>query len=113
MLLHQPGYEATLALNHEKLHALAGSPCDRIYVATVDDEFVGGISLPILPLFHANGNLGRITSMVADARCRGGGIGGAPMVAAERWFENGGCVRSLLSKKARFVRALFRRTRLE
>ncbi|MBZ5793559.1 GNAT family N-acetyltransferase [Burkholderia contaminans] len=92
-LLRQLGYDATPALIHEKLLSLAGKPDDRVCVATLDGEVVGSISLHILPLFHAAGNLGRITSMVVDERHRGCGIGGALMAAAERWFESGRCVK--------------------
>ncbi|HGL6720487.1 GNAT family N-acetyltransferase [Burkholderia contaminans] len=92
-LLCQLGYEATPALIHEKLQSFADKPGDRVCVATMNDEVVGSISLHILPLFHAAGNLGRITSMVVDERHRGHGIGGALMSTAERWFERGRCVK--------------------
>ncbi|WP_254608530.1 GNAT family N-acetyltransferase [Burkholderia lata] len=92
-LMHQLGYDATPALIHEKLQSLADQPHDRVCVATLDGEVVGSISLHILPLFHAAGNLGRITSVVVDERHRGCGIGAALMAAAERWFEAGRCVK--------------------
>ncbi|KKL38204.1 GCN5 family acetyltransferase [Burkholderia contaminans FFH2055] len=92
-LLCQLGYEATPALIHEKLQSFADKPGDRVCVATMGGEVVGSISLHILPLFHAAGNLGRITSMVVDERHRGCGIGGALMATAERWFESGRCVK--------------------
>ncbi|MEX3671993.1 GNAT family N-acetyltransferase [Paraburkholderia phenoliruptrix] len=93
LLLHQLGYEATPALILEKLQLLIPSPSDKIFVATVHDKVVGSISLHVLPLFHAAGYLGRITSMVVDKHHQGAGIGSALIAAAERWFETVGCVK--------------------
>ncbi|HHL4078369.1 GNAT family N-acetyltransferase [Burkholderia sola] len=92
-LLHQLGYEATPALILEKLQSLIPSPTDKIFVATVHDKVVGSISLHALPLFHAAGYLGRITSMVVDEHHRGGGVGSALIAAAENWFRTVGCVK--------------------
>nr|WP_223997881.1 GNAT family N-acetyltransferase [Burkholderia gladioli] len=50
-------------------------------------------SLHALPLFHAAGNLGRITSMVVDERYRGNGVGSGLIDAAEHWFRQVGCVK--------------------
>lgn len=93
MLMHQLGYEATPALILEKLQSLIHSPADKMFVATMHDKVVGSISLHALPLFHAAGNLGRITSMVVDENHRGAGIGSALIAAAERWFKTVGCVK--------------------
>lgn len=93
MLLHQLGYETTPALILEKLQSLIPCPNDKIFVATVREKVVGSISLHALPLFHAPGNLGRITSMVVDERHQGRGIGSALIAAAERWFKTVGCVK--------------------
>lgn len=92
-LLHQLGYELTPAQVREKLQALGVSPADRILVAVLHGEVVGGISLHALPLFHMAGQLGRITSMVVDGQHRGSGIGGALIAAARHWFESAGCVK--------------------
>jgi GNAT superfamily N-acetyltransferase len=93
ILLHQLGYEATPALILEKLQFLTASPTDKIFVATVLDKVVGSISLHALPLFHAAGYLGRITSMVVDEHYRRDGIGTALITAAENWFQTVGCVK--------------------
>ncbi|MCA8351694.1 GNAT family N-acetyltransferase [Burkholderia cepacia] len=92
-LLRQLGYDVTPALIHEKLLSLADKPSDRVCVAILNGEIVGSISQHILPLFHAPGNLGRITSLVVDECHRGYGIGGALMADAQRWFERGRCVK--------------------
>jgi GNAT superfamily N-acetyltransferase len=93
MLLHQLGYAATPALILEKLQLLTPSPTDKIFVATVRDKIVGSISLHALPMFHAAGYLGRITSMVVDEHHQGDGIGSALIAAAENWFKTVGCVK--------------------
>jgi GNAT superfamily N-acetyltransferase len=93
LLLHQLGYDATPALILEKLQSLIPSPSDKIFVATLHDKVVGSISLHALPLFHAAGYLGRVTSMVVDEHHQGVGIGSALIAAAEDWFETVGCVK--------------------
>ncbi|MEX3629108.1 MAG: GNAT family N-acetyltransferase [Burkholderia sp.] len=93
-LLHQLGYEAGPALVHGKLVALAGSAADAVLVAAIDGEVAGCISLHALPLFHAEGRLGRITSLVVDQGRRSRGIGAALMAAAAAWFETAGCVKT-------------------
>lgn len=92
-LLEQLGYAATPAQIGDRLHALAASPSDRVLVATLDGDVVGSISLHALPLFHAGGCLGRITSMVVDERHCGRRVGSALIGAAQAWFDAAGCVK--------------------
>ncbi|KAJ3473514.1 hypothetical protein NLI96_g12964 [Meripilus lineatus] len=91
-LLKQLGYQTTPALVLEKIEALLPSPMDKIIVASAREEVIGSISLHALPLFHAPGNLGRITSMVVNERFQGNGVGSALIDAAEHWFRQVGCV---------------------
>ncbi|AOJ18486.1 GCN5 family acetyltransferase [Burkholderia cenocepacia] len=92
-LMHQLGYDAPPAMIRDKLATLLPSAVDRILVATIAHRVVGCISLHALALFHAHGNLGRITSLVVDESCRGRGVGGALIAAAHSWFESVGCVK--------------------
>ncbi|WP_396331158.1 GNAT family N-acetyltransferase [Burkholderia anthina] len=92
-LLRQLGYDATPAMIRDKLAARLPSAADRIVVAVIDGRIVGCISLHALPLFHANGNLGRMTSLAVDEVCRGRGVGSALMAATQRWFEHARCVK--------------------
>lgn len=92
-LLHQLGYESAPAQVQERLLALSGSPADRVLVADLHGGVVGCISLHVLPLFHAGGKLGRITSLVVSECHRGQGIGAALITAAQRWFGSAGCVK--------------------
>lgn len=93
VLLQQLGYQATPALILEKIEALRTSQTDKVIVASVQGRVVGSISLHALPLFHLEGYLGRITSMVVDERYRGCGIGSALIGAANSWFRSVGCVK--------------------
>lgn len=93
LLMHQLGYEITQTLIRAKLHAFETSPADKILVATIDDAVIGVIGLHAMPLFHQAGSMGRITSLVVDARHRGSGVGAALIAAAERWFTAAGCMK--------------------
>ena len=93
VLFGQLGYEATAAQLRDRLAALEPSTADLVLVATHDDVITGCISLHILPLFHAAGGLGRITSLVVDGHWRGRRIGAALMDAAGAWFAAQGCLK--------------------
>lgn len=93
-LLHQLGYEVTSALVGEKLETLSGNSMDRVLVAEIGTEIVGVASLHVLELFHAPGRLGRITSLVVDAKHRRLGIGKLLATAADKYFVERGCVRT-------------------
>ncbi|MNR83822.1 aminoalkylphosphonic acid N-acetyltransferase [compost metagenome] len=92
-LLHQLGYEITSTQVQEKLTAAESSPSDVVLVAGTDGVVRGCISLHIIPLFHAAGYLGRITSLVVDEAYRGKQIGSALMDAANDWFAARACVK--------------------
>jgi GNAT superfamily N-acetyltransferase len=92
-LLRQLGYQTTPALVLERMGTMLRSPTDKIIVASAREEVIGCISLHALPLFHADGYLGRVTSMVVDEQYRGKGAGSALIAAAEHWFRQVGCVK--------------------
>lgn len=93
VLLQQLGYESTREDVGERLSAVQGSSTDLVLVATSEEHIVGCISLHVMPMFHKTGFIGRITSMVVDADCRGQGIGKALMGFAVEWFATHGCVK--------------------
>lgn len=105
VLLGELGYEATPAQVRDRLAALEHSTADLVLVATHDDDVTGCISLHILPLFHAAGGLGRITSLVVDGRWRGRRIGAALMDAASAWFVAQGCLKMEVTSGNRRVDA--------
>lgn len=93
-LMGQLGYEASEALVVRKLAILAANACDSVLLAEVDGTVAGVISLHVLELFHAEGRIGRITSLVVDAGHRGNGVGEALVAAADRFFTGQGCMRA-------------------
>lgn len=93
-LMGQLGYEASEALVVRKLAILAAQAGDNVLLAEVDGRVAGVISLHVLELFHAEGRIGRITSLVVDAGQRGRGVGEALVAAADRFFTGQGCVRA-------------------
>lgn len=92
-LLHQLGYAVTPAQVADRLAAMGDSPADQVLVAMDGDAVAGCMGLHILPMFHAAGALGRITSLVVDERCRGRRIGSALLDAAAAWFAANGCIK--------------------
>jgi GNAT superfamily N-acetyltransferase len=93
-LLAQLGYCATPAFLKRKLADLLGSSNDLILIAELRRIVVGVISLHILNLFHTEGRLGRITSIVVDRAHRRAGVGRLLFQAAEQYFQASGCVRA-------------------
>ena len=93
-LMGQLGYEAGEAPIARKLGILAPHAFDRVLLAEVDGVAAGVISLNVFELFHAEGRVGRITSLVVDAAHRGNGVGEALVAAADRFFVEQGCVRA-------------------
>lgn len=93
LLIHELGYVISPELVRNKLIAMAASDVDHALVAATGDRLLGCISLHAMPLFHAEGNLGRITALVVRTEKRGQGVGRALIVAAHAWFEAAHCVR--------------------
>lgn len=93
-LMAQLGYGASEALIARKIGILAVNPLERVLLAEVDGVVAGAISLHVFELFHAEGRIGRITSLVVDAAHRGHGVGEALVAAADHFFVGQGCVRA-------------------
>ncbi|QDD67265.1 N-acetyltransferase [Herbaspirillum seropedicae] len=87
------GYDSTAEEVGERIASVQRSSTDMVLVATSAEHVIGCISLHVMPLFHAAGFLGRVTSLVVDAGCRGQGIGKALMESANEWFVTNGCVK--------------------
>ncbi len=92
-LLGQLGYPAELGEVREKISALSDSRSDCIWVAQSGERVVGLLAFHLTPLFHAPGNLGRITALVVDENFRGRGIGKLLVETAEKWGWDRDCTR--------------------
>lgn len=92
-LLRQLGYESSTADVLDRLRGIQENESDHVLVASGANTIQGLISLHIIPLFHANGFQGRITSLVVAEPFRGQGVGGVLMKAAEEWFMANRCIK--------------------
>jgi GNAT superfamily N-acetyltransferase len=90
-LLEQLGY--AIDSNELKIKIAEQTSLDGVFVAKLDGLVVGCISLHVLPLFHAKGNMGRITSLIVDESHRGKKIGILLATEAERWFKENKCIK--------------------
>jgi GNAT superfamily N-acetyltransferase len=92
-LIAELGYAISVNCLREKLAAIEASSADHALVAVDGERLVGCVALHVLPLFHAEGDLGRITALVVRASMRGRGLGHALMASSHAWFRTRGCVR--------------------
>jgi GNAT superfamily N-acetyltransferase len=92
-LISELGYSATEQVARDRLAQLSSSAADVVFIADCGGEIAGFLSFHILPLFHVEGNLGRITAVAVSSRFRRHGIGGQLIGAAERSAWAHGSVR--------------------
>ncbi|MEP7098669.1 MAG: GNAT family N-acetyltransferase, partial [Dokdonella sp.] len=79
------GYGTSVSLVAERLATFATSPADAVLVASISGHksLLGVVGVHLLPLLHAPGLLGRITSLSVATEARGNGVGKALVAAAE------------------------------
>ena len=89
-LIEQLGYKISEAilLKNIKLHL---STDYNLFVALINDELVGFISLHIYQYVHLEDRLSRITALCVDAEHRSFGIGAKLLVHAEEYIKSEGC----------------------
>jgi GNAT superfamily N-acetyltransferase len=92
-LMTELGYPATEQFVRERLAQLASGAEDVVFIADCAGEVGGFLSFHVIPLFHVEGNLGRITALVVSSRFRRCGIGQKLVTAAEEFAWAHGCVR--------------------
>jgi len=93
VLLADLGYPMPEALAREKIALLAAREDDRVFVAEVGGEVAGVLSFHVMTLFHAPGNLGRITALIVVEQKRRAGVGRALCDAAEAFAWSRDCRR--------------------
>lgn len=92
-LLVTLGYPSSEGDVERRITEHIASPRSTVLVAESETSVVGVLSFQCIPTFHANGFLGRITSLVVDPAFRRRGIGQALVVEAEEFGRTHGCAR--------------------
>jgi len=92
-LLAELGYPNSPDFVSQKIQQLSRSTANPILVAIMNSRVVGVASLHVLPLFHEEGNLCRVTALVVAERCRGKGVGRKLIESAEAIARSNRCVK--------------------
>jgi GNAT superfamily N-acetyltransferase len=92
-LLLALGYPSPSAEITRRIADANASADTAVFVAESAKHVVGVVSVHCLPLFHANGFLGRITSLVVSPESRQRGVGRLLVTAAEEFARKHGCAR--------------------
>ena len=93
MLMVELGYpDSAMAIEARVSRSHAGGP-DSVLLAEHAGRAAGVASLHLIPLFHRDGFLARITSFVITSDLRRRGIGTALLDACERWAAEHGAER--------------------
>lgn len=87
------GYGTSSAFVRGRLNELAESQSDMVFVCEFGGLVIGVVSLHVMPLFHAAGQLVRITSLSVLEGWFRKGVGAQLVEAAERWAWSMGAVR--------------------
>ena len=88
------GYGTSATLVADKLSVLRDSSADTVLVAEHPSAaIVGVVSVHVLPLFHAPGNLARLTALAVPLNHQRQGVGRALVAAAEAFAWQHDCRR--------------------
>jgi GNAT superfamily N-acetyltransferase len=90
-LLAVLGYPSAAAQIEERIAGSAASPDGAVFVAEAAGHVAGLLSFHCIPMFHAEGPLGRITSLVVAPAFRQRGIGRLLVASAEEYAAAHGC----------------------
>jgi GNAT superfamily N-acetyltransferase len=92
-LLVALGYPSTTAQIKRRIAHGAASSDSAVFVAESAHRVVGLLSFHCIPMFHAEGSLGRITSLVVALDYRQRGVGRLLVAAGEKFARAHGCTR--------------------
>jgi GNAT superfamily N-acetyltransferase len=92
-LLTLLGYPSSAAQIQERMAQQYIAATDAVFVAEMAGKVVGLLTFHCTPLIHADGFLGRITSMVVATDYRRHGVGKRLIDAAEEFAWSHGCER--------------------
>ncbi len=92
-LLAELGYpDNRTAAVRRRLELWAAEATSRALVAELDGQVLGIIAVTAIPYLEREGRWGRIVALVVSSACRGRGIGGLLVEAAENAARELGCV---------------------
>jgi N-acetylglutamate synthase-like GNAT family acetyltransferase len=92
-LLRELGYPNTPLFVMRKLDELNHDAKTKVIVAVAGSEVVGVASVHIVPLFHQEGNLCRITAIVVSQKQRKKGIGTRLIEYVEDYARSHRCIK--------------------
>lgn len=92
-LLAALGYPASIFEVSERITKCTATPDSNVFVAEADDLVVGVASFHRIPLLHADGFVGRITSLFVASSHRKRGVGRALIATVEEYGWRLGCIR--------------------
>jgi GNAT superfamily N-acetyltransferase len=92
-LLAALGYETPIAHVNEQIAHATESSESVVFVAELESCVIGLASFHRIPLFHAAGFLGRITSFVVAPKYRKRGVGRLLVIAVEEFAWTHQCIR--------------------
>jgi GNAT superfamily N-acetyltransferase len=87
------GYPSPVMSVERRIADCVASRDTAVFVAESGDWIVGVLSFHCIPLFHADGSLGRITSLVVAPDHRQRGVGRLLVAAAEDFARTHACAR--------------------
>ncbi len=85
VLLTQLGYPATADAVRSRLATLMNGARDAVLVACADETVHGLAALHLVPMFHHEGYVARLTTFVVEEHARGRGVGAALLAACEQF----------------------------
>jgi len=92
-LMVELGYPDGVAAIEARIARACPDGPDAVLLAEHDGRAAGAASVHLIPLFHRDGLLARLTSFVVTRELQGRGIGSALLTACERWAAERGAER--------------------
>lgn len=96
-LMAELGYSITPTSLRQKISDSLNDAGNAVFIAELNGSVVGVVSIHVLPMLHAEGNFGKITSLVVSEEHRRRGVGSELVQRAEAFARQQGCAAVLVS----------------